>query len=104
MAPAADRLEMCRLAAAGRPRLEISDVELRRAIRSRHAQRITSARIKRRTGSVPARLVPLACPTSLAWRGARDRDFESLLCCRLGYEPCIDSIRRRLIHGFEQAR
>jgi len=30
MAPAADRLEMCRLAAAGRRRLEISDVELRR--------------------------------------------------------------------------
>ena len=30
MAPAADRLEMCRLAAAGHPRLEISDLELRR--------------------------------------------------------------------------
>lgn len=30
MAPAADRLEMTRLAAAGHPRLEISDIELRR--------------------------------------------------------------------------
>jgi nicotinate-nucleotide adenylyltransferase len=30
MAPAEDRLEMCRLAAAGRARLEVSDVELRR--------------------------------------------------------------------------
>jgi nicotinate-nucleotide adenylyltransferase len=30
MAPAEDRLEMCRLAAAGHPRLEVSDVELRR--------------------------------------------------------------------------
>lgn len=29
-APAADRLEMCRLAVAGHPRLEVSDVELRR--------------------------------------------------------------------------
>lgn len=29
-APAADRLEMCRLAAAGHPRLEVSDIELRR--------------------------------------------------------------------------
>src|SRR5262245_34270827 len=30
VAPAADRLEMSRLAAAGHPRLEISDIELRR--------------------------------------------------------------------------
>jgi nicotinate-nucleotide adenylyltransferase len=30
-APAADRLEMCRLAAAGHPLLEVSDVELRRS-------------------------------------------------------------------------
>jgi nicotinate-nucleotide adenylyltransferase len=30
MAPAADRLAMCRLAAAGHPRLEVSDLELRR--------------------------------------------------------------------------
>ena len=30
-APAADRLEMCRLAVAGHPRLEVSDLELRRA-------------------------------------------------------------------------
>jgi nicotinate-nucleotide adenylyltransferase len=29
-APAADRLEMCRLAVAGHPRLEVSDLELRR--------------------------------------------------------------------------
>jgi nicotinate-nucleotide adenylyltransferase len=29
-APAADRLAMCRLAAAGHPRLEVSDIELRR--------------------------------------------------------------------------
>lgn len=29
-APAADRLQMCRLAVAGHPRLEVSDVELRR--------------------------------------------------------------------------
>ncbi len=30
VAPAADRLEMCRLAAAGRPWLEVSDIEVRR--------------------------------------------------------------------------
>jgi nicotinate-nucleotide adenylyltransferase len=34
LAPAADRLEMCRLAIAGEPRFEVSDVELKRGGRS----------------------------------------------------------------------
>jgi nicotinate-nucleotide adenylyltransferase len=97
MAPAKDRLEMCRLAAAGHPRLEVSDVELRRAGPSYTVDTIRE--LARERAGAELYLV-------LGWDAARElrtwRDPDTVLSLarlvvvsRPGFpEPTADDVRR----------